>query len=83
MVLDTPGFSLLDNALFDPVELQESYPEFEKYAGQCFFQPCYHASEPKCAVLDAVREGQIDPLRHQRYVELLNEQRIKWRERYD
>lgn len=83
MVLDTPGFSLLDNALFDPVELQESYPEFEKYAGQCFFQPCYHASEPKCAVLDAVRAGEIDALRHQRYVDLLNEQKIKWRERYD
>lgn len=83
MVLDTPGFSLLDNALFDPVELQESYPEFEKYGGQCFFQPCYHASEPKCAVLDAVRAGEIDSRRHGRYVELLNEQKIKWRERYD
>ena len=83
MVLDTPGFSLLDNALFDPVELQESYPEFEKYGGQCYFQPCYHASEPKCAVLNAVRSGEIDSRRHQRYVELLDEQKIKWRERYD
>ena len=83
MVLDTPGFSLLDNALFDPVELQESYPEFASYGGQCYFQPCYHATEPKCAVLADVRAGVIDPLRHQRYVELLNEQKMKWRERYD
>lgn len=83
MVLDTPGFSLLDNALFDPVELQESYPEFEAHAGKCYFQPCYHASEPKCSVLDAVRAGEIDAHRHERYVELLNEQKIKWRERYD
>ena len=83
MVLDTPGFSLLDNALFDPVELQESYPEFESHAGKCYFQPCYHATEPKCSVLDAVRAGEIDPHRHERYVELLNEQKIKWRERYD
>ena len=83
MVLDTPGFSLLDNALFDPVELQDSYPEFEAHAGKCYFQPCYHASEPKCSVLDAVRAGEIDARRHERYVELLNEQKIKWRERYD
>ena len=83
MVLDTPGFSLLDNALFDPVELQESYPEFQEYGGQCYFQPCYHATEPKCAVLEDVRGGKIDINRHQRYVELLNEQKIKWRERYD
>ena len=83
MVLDTPGFSLLDAAVFDPVELQQSYPEFEQYAGTCYFQPCYHATEPKCGVLDAVRAGEIDARRHGRYVELLNELKIKWRERYD
>ena len=83
MVLDTPGFSLLDAELFDPVELQDSYPEFEPYAGQCYFKPCYHATEPKCRVLEAVAAGEIDAQRHERYVELLNEMEIKWRERYD
>lgn len=83
MVLDTPGFSLLESAAFDPVELQESYPEFEACEGQCYFQPCYHATEPRCRVLDAVREGRIDAQRHGRYVELLNEMKVKWRERYD
>lgn len=83
MVLDTPGFSLLDPALFDPVELQQSYPEFEPYLGGCYFQPCYHATEPKCSVLEAVRAGEIDARRHGRYIELLNELKIKWRERYD
>ena len=83
MVLDTPGFSLLEPELFDPVELQDSYPEFEPYAGQCYFQPCYHATEPKCRVLAAVADGEIDERRHGRYVELLNEMKIKWRERYD
>lgn len=83
MVLDTPGFSLLDAELFDPVELQDSYPEFEPYAGQCYFKPCYHATEPKCRVLEAVAAGEIDAQRHGRYVELLNEMKIKWRERYD
>ena len=83
MVLDTPGFSLLEAAAFDPVELQDSYPEFAACAGQCYFQPCYHASEPRCRVLAAVAAGEIDRERHGRYVELLNEMKIKWRERYD
>lgn len=83
MVLDTPGFSLLETELFDPVELKESWPEFEKYEGQCFFQPCYHATEPRCAVRDAVAEGEIDAERHGRYVALLDEMKQRWRERYD
>ena len=83
MVLDTPGFSLLETEVFDPVELKDSCPEFLPYEGRCYFQPCYHASEPKCAVRDAVAEGEIDEKRHGRYVEILGEMRQKWRERYD
>lgn len=83
MVLDTPGFSLLDSELIDPVELQNYYPEFVPYAGGCYFQPCCHATEPKCAVLDAVRAGDVDAQRHERYVLLLNEARQRWRDRYD
>ncbi len=83
MVLDTPGFSLLENDAFDPVELKDMYPEFVPLEGQCFFHPCYHANEPKCVVLDAVRNGEIDSQRHSRYVELLNEAKERWKNRYD
>lgn len=83
MVLDTPGFSLLDSDLIDPVELQNYYPEFVPYEGGCYFQPCCHATEPKCAVLDAVRAGDVDVQRHERYVLLLNEAKQRWRDRYD
>lgn len=83
MVLDTPGFSLLETELFDPVELKEFWPEFAEYEGQCFFQPCYHATEPRCAVREAVADGEIDAQRHERYVALLDEMRQRWRERYD
>lgn len=83
MVLDTPGFSLLETDLFEPVEVKDSYPEFRLYEGQCFFQPCFHATEPRCAVRDAVAEGSIDEKRHERYTALLEEQKQKWRERYD
>ena len=83
MVLDTPGFSLLETDVFDPAELQQSYPEFLPLSGKCFFQPCYHASEPKCAVRAAVAAGEIDEQRHGRYVEILDDMKQRWRERYD
>lgn len=82
MALDTPGFSLLESDLRDPVALKDDYPEFRPYEGKCRFAPCYHAQEPYCAVREAVQAGQIDPERHARYVELLEEMRIRWRDRY-
>ena len=83
MVLDTPGFSLLETEVFDPVEIKDSYPEFVPFEGQCYFQPCYHASEPRCAVRDAVEAGQIDEERHARYKSVLEDMRQRWRDRYD
>ena len=83
MVLDTPGFSLLDSEVFDPVELKDSWPEFAPFEGKCYFQPCYHATEPRCAVREAVAAGEIDAQRHGRYVQLLEDMKQKWRDRYD
>ena len=83
-VIDTPGFSLLEmDEVFDPVLLRDYYPEFDAYAGQCRFSPCYHGTEPGCAVLQAAKEGNIHPARLDRYHTLLAECRQAWRERYD
>ena len=82
MVLDTPGFSLLESPLIEPEKVKDYYPEFAPYEGQCFFKPCMHAHEPRCAARDAVAEGIIDPERHARYVEFLEETKKRWNERY-
>lgn len=83
-IMDTPGFSLLEaEEAHDPVLLQDYYPDFTPYLGQCRFQPCYHDSEPGCAVRAAVEDGSISAARHRRYRELLAEERRLWRERYD
>ena len=83
-MIDTPGFSLLEfDQVMDPVELMDYYPEFQPYQGCCRFQPCYHGSEPGCAVIQAAREGKISPARLERYHELLEKTRQLWRERYD
>ena len=82
-VLDTPGFSLLETELIEPRLLEEQYAEFRPYAGQCRFVPCYHITEPDCAVLRALRDGKIAPERYERYRELLNEMKERWKNRYD
>ncbi|MBS1332551.1 MAG: ribosome small subunit-dependent GTPase A [Christensenellaceae bacterium] len=71
-VLDTPGFSLLELwEGLEPIRLKEYYPEFAPYEGQCRFSPCYHLSEPGCAVLKAARAGEISQARLERYHLLL------------
>ena len=83
-VLDTPGFSLLELwEGLEPIQLKEYYPEFFPYEGECRFSPCYHLSEPGCAVLVAAKEGQISPARLERYHQLLKKAQEAWRNRYD
>ena len=83
-VLDTPGFSLLELwEGLEPIQLKEYYPEFEPYEGECRFAPCYHLSEPGCAVLQAAREGELSQARLERYHQLLKKAQEAWRNRYD
>ena len=83
-VLDTPGFSLLELwEGLEPIRLKEYYPEFAPYEGQCRFSPCYHLSEPGCAVLKAARAGEISQARLERYHLLLKKAQEALRNRYD
>ena len=83
-VLDTPGFSLLEPwEGLEPIHLKDDYPDFAPYEGQCRFSPCYHLSEPDCAVLEAVREGRLGEKRVERYHILLKKVQEIWRKRYD
>ncbi|MEA5013275.1 MAG: ribosome small subunit-dependent GTPase A [Candidatus Limiplasma sp.] len=83
-VLDTPGFSLLEPwENLEPIRLKEFYPEFASYEGLCKFAPCYHFSEPGCAVLKAARDGELSGERLGRYHLLLQKIQKAWRERYE
>lgn len=86
-VLDTPGFSLLDLGYLprdtEPITLKEEYPEFAPYDAHCRFQPCYHLSEPGCAVLNAAKNGEISQNRLDRYHQLLKKAQEEWKKRYD
>lgn len=83
MVLDTPGFSLLELDLMDPETMPDLMPEFAPYTGNCRFSPCMHISEPDCRVKDALAEGKFSQERYDRYCELFQEMKLRWRNRYD
>ena len=75
-VVDTPGFSSFDSEELDlelKEHLAESFLEFRPFLDQCRFVGCSHTREKGCAVLQAVREGQISPSRHASYLRLWDE----------
>jgi len=73
LAADTPGFSSFDVdklELARKEELQYAFREFAPCLGKCQFQDCAHVKEKGCAVLAAVRSGEIPATRHQSYVRL-------------
>lgn len=82
-IADTPGFSLLDFKrfdFFDADELVDTMREFAPYIGKCRYTKCSHTKEQGCAVIEAVRNGDIPHSRHESYVELYGilKTRKKW-----
>ena len=73
IVADTPGFSSFDTEgaeLGRPEELQYTFREFAPYLDRCRFAGCAHIKEKGCAVLAAVKAGDIAASRHASYVRL-------------
>ncbi|TFB23256.1 ribosome small subunit-dependent GTPase A [Filobacillus milosensis] len=72
-VADTPGFSSLD---FDEIELEElrfCFSEFLEVQDSCKFRGCLHINEPKCAVKEAVKQGDIAQFRYEHYQNFFEE----------
>lgn len=82
-VIDTPGFSIFDSIDIDETALASYYREFAPYDGKCRFLSCLHASEPECAVKEAVLSGGIHPKRYERYLQILELLKEKRSKRYD
>ena len=64
---DTPGFSMLDFARFDFFSLDDlpaAMREFSPYIGKCRYTDCTHLCEEGCAIVEAVRRGEIPQSRH-------------------
>ena len=75
-IADTPGFASLEagRAGFIPKEnLEQAFPEFGPYLGQCQFTGCSHRSEKGCAVRAALAEGKLSRTRYDSYCAMYDE----------
>lgn len=72
-VADTPGFSVVDINSSEQLrysDLAALFPDFATYIDGCYFNDCSHTSEKGCALLEALKNGKIEPTRHDSYVKL-------------
>lgn len=67
LLADTPGFSSFELLDITKEELPELFPDFLEYSANCKFRGCLHINEPKCAVKEAVSEGDILQSRYDNY----------------
>ena len=72
IVLDTPGVRAL--GLTDAQEaLSRVFSDIEERGHGCRFADCAHGSEPDCAVTAAVKGGEVDARRVERFLALRDE----------
>ncbi len=75
-VVDSPGFSSFDAEEVNlelKQHLAETFVDFRPYLGQCRFVGCSHTKEAGCAVLEALKKGDLQNSRHQSYLRLYEE----------
>lgn len=72
VVLDTPGMRELQ--MTDAASgIQDLFADLHALSTQCRFRDCLHISEPGCAVLKALNDGEIDEARVNRWRKLVAE----------
>lgn len=72
-IADTPGFTMLDFEQFDFFGIEDllsTMRDLERYIGLCKYKKCTHTKEEGCAVIEAVKRGDISPSRHESYLAL-------------
>lgn len=70
IIIDTPGMRELQLSQGD---IEATFSDVEELAKQCYFSDCTHKSEPRCAIKEAIRTGQLSIERFRSYEKLLRE----------
>lgn len=72
LLIDTPGMRELGNISVD-AGIDETFSEISKLSQQCRFGNCSHINEKGCAVLLAVKNGELEKLRYKNYLKMKKE----------
>ena len=69
-IIDTPGIRELGVFDSEKQELSHFFPEMRARLNQCRFNSCRHISEPGCAIIKAVEDGEISQSRYESYLSI-------------
>lgn len=70
-IIDTPGIKELGVFDIDDQTLPHCFPEIVAAMKDCKYHNCSHTQEPKCAVIEKARNGEIAPTRYMSYLSIL------------
>ncbi len=70
-LIDTPGIKELGVFEVGEGELSHYFPEMRAILNECKFNNCRHVNEPKCAVIEKVKSGEIAVSRYESYLSIL------------
>lgn len=77
-IIDSPGIKELGLVEMKKEEVAHYFPEMRARMQNCRFNNCLHVNEPKCAVLEAVEQGDISAERYHSYLGILNGEEMDW-----
>lgn len=70
-IIDTPGIKEFGLVSFEKAELGQRFPEIRSRMHDCRFNNCLHVNEPGCAIIQAVKDGEISSFRYNNYLNML------------
>ncbi len=83
-LIDTPGIKGFGVVDFKKEEVGDYFKEFFALKADCKFNNCIHVNEPKCAVKEALKNGEIATSRYKSYLQILEGDQEHYRtENYD
>ena len=70
-IIDTPGIKGFGVVDMEKEEIGDYFPEFFELKKDCKFHNCLHLNEPKCAVKEALEEGEVAWSRYKSYLQIM------------
>ena len=72
-IIDIPGIKTLSFNNLEPMDVAHNFREIFALSGNCKYPDCSHRTEPGCAIIQAVEEGEIFELRYMNYLKIVDE----------
>ena len=78
-IIDSPGIKELGLVEMKKEEIGHYFPEIRDRMNGCKFNNCIHVNEPKCAIIEAVKTGEISEERYISYLGILSGEEMDWK----